>query len=124
MTPHRRKRSEPPQVTTIFRSTRSGASTCSIPTSTRGADHMNVRSNRLVASLSAIPLLTAGVIVGSTVTSGPIASAGNVIQVTTTEEKIGGPGGCSLQEAILAANHDSSAFTAPGNDAVVINSAC
>jgi hypothetical protein len=56
--------------------------------------------------------------------SAPFARAGNVIQVTTTLQKIGGPGGCSLQEAILSANHDSSSFTAPGNDAAVINSAC
>jgi hypothetical protein len=54
----------------------------------------------------------------------PVVQAGTVITVTTTEQKIGGPGGCSLQEAILAANHDSSIFTAPGNDSVEINSAC
>ncbi|HEY3484893.1 MAG TPA: hypothetical protein VGK49_05880, partial [Ilumatobacteraceae bacterium] len=54
----------------------------------------------------------------------PVAQAGSVITVTTNMQKIGGPGGCSLQEAILSANHDSASFTAPGNDAVVIHSAC
>jgi hypothetical protein len=63
-------------------------------------------------------------VLGSVMSFGPIAEAGTVIQVTTTQQKIGGPGGCSLQEAILAANHDSSSFTAPANDAVVIHSAC
>ncbi|MEO7397837.1 MAG: hypothetical protein ABIW84_04665, partial [Ilumatobacteraceae bacterium] len=71
-------------------------------------------------------------VVGALVVAGtvlaPVAptavQAGRVINVTTTEQKIGGSSGCSLQEAILSANHDSSSFTAPANDAVVIHSAC
>jgi hypothetical protein len=78
---------------------------------------------RLIAPTATALLVAAGAIVAP---AGPAAvvHAGSVIAVTTTEQKIGGPGGCSLQEAILAANHDSSSFTAPGNDAVVINTAC
>jgi len=50
----------------------------------------------------------------------------NVIFVTTSQQKIGGPGGCSLQEAILSANQDTSAFLAfgPTGNEVLINSAC
>ena len=53
-------------------------------------------------------------------------TSANVIFVTTLQQKIGGPGGCSLQEAILSANQDASAFLAfgPTGDQVLINSAC
>ena len=81
---------------------------------------MGTRRNRLVAAASATSLLAAGLVLTSAASTAPLAHAGSVIQVTTTQQKIGGPGGCSLEEAILAANHDSSSFTAPGNDAVVI----
>jgi len=50
----------------------------------------------------------------------------NTIFVTTLQQKIGGQGGCSLQEAILSANQDTNAFLAfgPTGNQVLINSAC
>ena len=85
---------------------------------------MRTRHSRLVVAIASTSLFAASVAIESIGPTAPVASAQNVIQVTTTQQKIGGPGGCSLQEAILAANHDSSSFSAPGNDAVAINSAC
>lgn len=74
--------------------------------------------------LAAVTALAAAGMVLAPITGTSVARADAVIYVTTTAQKIGGPGGCSLEEAILAANHDSSSFAAPGNDSVVINSGC
>src|SRR5215475_8185873 len=57
---------------------------------------------------------------------GARSTSANVIFVTTLQQKVGGPGGCSLQEAIYSANQDSNVFSAfdASGAPILVTSAC
>ena len=74
----------------------------------------------------ALGAMTAGVLAGGVLALSPLVTSpvhAASIVVTTTDQGLGIPG-CSLQEAILAANHDASSFLDPAFNLVMIDSGC
>ena len=64
------------------------------------------------------------VLAAAALTFAPTASAAGVIVVTTTASGIDADGSCSLQEAILAANQDSSLVTLPDGSGGQVQTGC
>jgi hypothetical protein len=79
---------------------------------------------RGLARLGVTVLVAAGLTVAPYSPSASATAAGTVIHVTTTQQKVGGPGGCSLQEAILAANQNSSIVFDPDGSGAQYGTTC